>query len=108
MESHSNDSGKYCRNLRDVLARDRTVMANERTLLSYVRTAIMLLASGMTLVKILRVDPELKIVGYLLIPVSLLVALIGYLRYLKMKRVLRDLGDNGHRKDDEQDRRQLT
>lgn len=94
MENRSDDSGRYCRSLRDVLARDRTVMANERTLLSYIRTAIMLLASGMTLVKILRVDPELRIVGYLLIPVSILVALIGYLRYVKMKRVLRVLDEN--------------
>jgi putative membrane protein len=82
---------KYCRDLRDELAKDRTVMANERTLLAYVRTALMLLASGLTLVKILRVDPEFRVIGYALIPLSLVVGTMGYIRYLRVRKQLRKL-----------------
>jgi putative membrane protein len=93
------DTDKYCRDLRDELARDRTVLANERTLLAYVRTALMLLASGMTLVKILRVDQGLRIAGYVLIPLSILVGVMGDVRYLRMRRELRGIGsDREHRK----------
>ncbi|MBN2587592.1 MAG: DUF202 domain-containing protein [Candidatus Fermentibacteraceae bacterium] len=66
-------------------------MANERTLLAYVRTALMLLASGLTLVKILRVDPELRVIGYLLMPLSLVVGMMGYIRNLRIRKQLRKL-----------------
>lgn len=80
---------------RNELARERTVLANERTLLAYVRTALMLLASGITLVRILRVDAHLRLLGYVLIPVSVIVGVAGYLRFTKTRRELRMVGKRG-------------
>lgn len=88
-------TGQTCRDLRDELARERTVMANERTLLAYVRTAIMLLASGITLIKLLGVDSELKILGWLLMPLAIAVGITGYLRYAKIRRDLKKLHSSG-------------
>jgi len=82
---------KECRDLKDELAKERTVLANERTFLAYVRTTIMLLASGITLIKILRVNDILRYFGWLLIPVSAVVAAIGILRYSRRKKQLKKL-----------------
>ena len=46
--------------LRDVLAIDRTRLANERTLLAWLRTALMLLISGVTLIKATPVRPRCR------------------------------------------------
>lgn len=81
--------------LRNELARERTVLANERTLLAYVRTSLMLLASGVTLARILRVDAFLRVVGLALVPLALTVAVIGYVRYLRIRRDLRELRSSG-------------
>ncbi|MBN1434650.1 DUF202 domain-containing protein [Candidatus Fermentibacterales bacterium] len=70
-----------CDDIRNELARERTVLANERTLLAYARTALMLLASGITLVKFLEVGSDLLALGYVLIGASLLVGIIGYHRF---------------------------
>ena len=70
---------------RDSLARDRTCLANERTLLAYMRTAIMLLVSGITFVKLFGAAPWLRIGGYLLLPISVVTGLYGYMRYKKMR-----------------------
>lgn len=83
------NTGHKCRDLKDELAKERTVMANERTLLAYVRTAIMLLASGITLIKLLRVNQELRILGWLLIPLAIVVAVTGYIRYSRIHRDLK-------------------
>lgn len=83
------NTGHTCKDLKDELAKERTIMANERTFLAYVRTAIMLLASGITLIKLLRVDPELRILGLLLIPLAITVAVTGYVRYRKIRRELK-------------------
>lgn len=78
--------------LRDVLARDRTVLANERTLLAFFRTALMVSASGVTLIKFFPDNAALIAMGYLLIGVSLPVFFLGFYRYMSvradMKRVL--------------------
>ena len=80
-----------CRDLKDELARERTVMANERTFLAYVRTSIMLLASGITLIKLLRVDPGLRILGWVLIPLAVTVGVTGYVRYSRIRKELRQV-----------------
>ena len=77
--------------LRNELAVDRTILANERTLLAYLRTALMLLASGVTLVKILKVGDFLRAVGFALIPLAVLVALVGYFRFRRIRKDLRRL-----------------
>lgn len=80
-----------CRDLRDELAKERTVMANERTLLAYIRTAIMLLASGITLIKLLSVETELILLGWALIPLSVTIAAVGYKRYRKVMKELKQV-----------------
>ena len=69
--------------LRDVLAIDRTRLANERTLLAWVRTAVMLLVSGMTLLKLFEGVWSLEVLGAILIPLALVVGVIGLQRYFK-------------------------
>ncbi|MEM7797495.1 MAG: DUF202 domain-containing protein [Cyanobacteria bacterium P01_C01_bin.118] len=72
---------------RNSLARDRTLLANERTLLAYLRTAIMLFASGITLIKLFATDAQpLQALGYMLLPLSLTTGLIGYMRFVGMRR----------------------
>ena len=72
--------------VRDSLARDRTSLANERTFLAYLRTAIMLLASGVTLIKLFGTDRALLALGYMLVPVSIATGLVGYVRFIRMRR----------------------
>lgn len=72
---------------RNSLARDRTLLANERTLLAYLRTAIMLFASGITLVKLFATDQRsLQALGYMLLPLSFTTGLVGYVRFVDMRR----------------------
>jgi putative membrane protein len=68
--------------LRDVLAIERTKLANERTLLAWLRTALMLLVSGVTLIKLFEGVAAMEIIGAVLIPAAFLVAGIGLRRYL--------------------------
>jgi putative membrane protein len=74
--------------IRDFLAKDRTEMANERTLLAYTRTAIMVLATGITLVKLFADDAFLVLIGHVLYPISLLLFILGVARFIKVKKEL--------------------
>ena len=85
--------------LRDRLAGDRTVLANERTFLAYIRTAIMLLVSGITLVKLFPNDSTLLILGSFLIPVGFGVVVIGYIRFCTIQRRLEFLRKKPKNKD---------
>jgi putative membrane protein len=75
--------------LRDHLALDRTHLANERTLLAYVRTAFMLLAAGATAIKALPNDRMAVGTGWLLLAFGLLIAVLGGLRFLSVRRRIR-------------------
>ena len=75
--------------LRDYLAMDRTNLANERTFLAYVRTAIMLFISGVTLLKLFELNVVMTILGYALIPISVSVAIVGYIRFLNVRKKIR-------------------
>jgi putative membrane protein len=70
---------------RNELATQRTVLANERTFLAYVRTAIMILVSGITLIKLLGKDPVMFITGLVLLPVGLATGLTGFIRFRKLR-----------------------
>lgn len=72
--------------LRDYLALDRTVLANERTLLAYLRTAIMLLISGITIIKLFEESAFMVGFGAVLIPLSIVVAALGYIRFCRVGR----------------------
>ncbi|MEM7314449.1 MAG: DUF202 domain-containing protein [Planctomycetota bacterium] len=74
--------------LRDQLARDRTILANERTVLSYVRTTIMLLVSSVSLLKLFPENNIARIAGMVLIPLSIVTALIGTRRFFIFSRAL--------------------
>ncbi len=74
--------------VRDFLAKDRTELANERTLLSYARTGIMVFATGVTLVKLFSDDILLVMIGHALYPVSIIVFILGVLRFRKVKKDL--------------------
>lgn len=73
---------------RDRLAVQRTVLANERTLLAYSRTAIMLGASGATLLKLYSDETLPLITGWLLVTAGIGVAILGTSRFRKLARTL--------------------
>ncbi len=74
--------------LRDLLALDRTILANERTVLAYARTSVMVGVSSITLLKIFPDNPLAFCTGVALIPVSILVAAIGFRRFVGLSRSL--------------------
>lgn len=74
--------------LRDVLAIDRTRLANERTLLAWLRTALMMLVSGITLVKLFEGVWIMEVWGMILIPLSLVTAALGTRRYLQTRATI--------------------
>jgi putative membrane protein len=76
--------------LRDHLAMERTKLANERTLLSYVRSSLYLLLGGIGLVGIKQnLFEDLKVVGLVAIGLSVLFLAVGIIRYIQLKRHLR-------------------
>lgn len=75
--------------LRDHLAYDRTVLANERTLLAYVRTAIAVLAAGGALIEIFAEIRHLRILGWILLALGVLVLVLGVWRFTAVSRRLR-------------------
>ncbi|MEX3010205.1 DUF202 domain-containing protein [Hoeflea sp. TYP-13] len=68
-----------------VLAIVRTELANRRTLLSYLNTAIALFVSGAGLLK-LSGSNWLEMIGIVLMPVSVVVAVIGVVDYRILRR----------------------
>ena len=75
---------------RDELALRRTLLANERTLLAYGRSAIMLAASGMTLWKIDAIHGKNdSSLASTLVATAVVVAVIGWYRFLRVRRTLR-------------------
>ena len=76
--------------MRDHLAMERTKLANERTLLSYVRSSLYLLLGGIGLVGIKQnLFEDLKVVGLVAIGLSVLFLAVGIIRYIQLKRHLR-------------------
>lgn len=80
--------------LRDHLAADRTRMANERTLLSYLRTFIMILASGVTFIKVFPENNKLFYTGVALIPIAIILLAIGVYSYAKVRKEMKELYKN--------------
>jgi putative membrane protein len=77
--------------IRDRLALERTILANERTLLAYSRTAIMLVATGGTLLKF-YIDQFLPAIsGGVLIAAGIGVAAFGVARFRKLARSLPEI-----------------
>jgi putative membrane protein len=73
--------------LRDHLALERTKLANERTLLSYIRTTLYLVLGGIAFLG-MRDLKEVKNLGYFSLTLSIIVLLIGIVRFYQLKRHL--------------------
>ena len=82
--------------LRDELAIDRTELANERTLLAYVRTALALFLTGISGVHLpglgegTSFGPGYRVAGWIFIAIAAAVVTIGYMRYRKIRKRIRD------------------
>ncbi|TWU56174.1 DUF202 domain-containing protein [Rubripirellula reticaptiva] len=72
----------------DDLALARTHLANERTLLAYGRTALMVAATGVTLIKFFADTVPIRTMGLILIGLGLIVGLVGIQRFVSLKRRL--------------------
>lgn len=66
--------------LRDYFALQRTIMANERTLLAYIRTSLAFFIVGCSLIKFFNLIYAF-ILGWIFVLVSILIILVGFLRY---------------------------
>jgi putative membrane protein len=78
--------------LTDRLAVTRTDLANERTLLAYIRTALALAAGGLGLVQFFS-SPIAVALGWILMPVGVVVLFIGAERFRRARRKLHALTD---------------
>ena len=74
-------------NLTDQLAIERTKLANERTFLSYFRTFIVLLSSGFAVIKLSLLE-DIKVMGYVLMALSLVMVIIGLFRFRHIRKSL--------------------
>lgn len=71
--------------LTDRLALDRTHLANQRTLLAFTRTGIYFVFTGLGILHIVDI-PGLFWAGWVAIGVGAIVAVIGLVNYLRMKK----------------------
>lgn len=70
--------------LRDELAIERTLLSNERTFLAYLRTAVALVLAGVTFIHFAN-RSWLEILGFVCVPVGVLILVISYIRYRKIR-----------------------
>lgn len=68
----------------------RSILANERTFLAYQRTAVTTLAAAASFIKFFD-NPLLEFLGWALLPVSVVTAGLGALRYRRMRGRIRRL-----------------
>lgn len=73
---------------RDYLAIERTRLANERTFLSYFRTFVVMLSSGIAIVK-LDMLADIQFLGIALLIVAPIILGIGWFRLIYVRRHIR-------------------
>ena len=78
---------------RDDLALVRTDLANERTLLAYGRTALMVVATGFSLIKFFPESILLRGIGWVLAVVGVTIGVIGAVRFTRLQNTLHDASD---------------
>ena len=76
--------------LRDHLAMERTKLANERTLLSYIRTSLYLVLGGIAFLGMKNLE-ELRNLGYFSLVLSVILLIIGLVRFYQLKRHLKTM-----------------
>ncbi|MCJ7749498.1 MAG: DUF202 domain-containing protein [Armatimonadetes bacterium] len=94
METPDSPYSRYCEEeliLRDHLAAERTVLANERTALAYLRTMLTFLIGGATFIQFFD-SVLIEVLGWIFLPVSLVVGVFGLVKYVKVKRQLAQIG----------------
>lgn len=74
----------------DLLAIERNVLANERTFLAYVRTFLSFAVAGVALIQFFE-EQSFIIFGFLLIPLGFIILVIGFFRFLKVRRHIMDI-----------------
>lgn len=74
--------------LRDHLSMERTKLANERTLLSYIRTSLYLILGGIAFIG-MKDLAEIKNLGYFSLVLSVVVLIIGIVRFYQLKKHLK-------------------
>jgi putative membrane protein len=79
--------------IRDHMAAERTIFANERTLMAYLRTAMTISVGGFVAIKLSN-DLYLKIIGVILIPIGIILAIYSFIRYRHKQQLI-----EGHHKD---------
>ena len=76
--------------LRDELAIDRTLLANERTMMAYVRLAITLVIAGISIIHF-AMEKWFETAGFLCVPLGIAAGFVGWHRYQKMDRQIREI-----------------
>ena len=84
--------------LREHLAAARSILANERTFLAYQRTALTELAVAATFIRFFD-HPALTVIGWLLVPASVVTMALGLGRYRRMHKLIHHLEENALRPD---------
>ena len=72
-------------NANNRLALTRTKLANERTFLAYFRTFVVILSSGLAIIKIEALN-NIMLLGYFLIGISVILVIIGIIRFFYVKK----------------------
>ncbi|GAA4422896.1 hypothetical protein GCM10023188_01040 [Pontibacter saemangeumensis] len=73
--------------IRDHMAEQRTIFANERTLMAYLRTAMTVTVGGFVAVKFSD-DLYLEVIGVILIPIGIILAIYSFVRYRQKQRLI--------------------
>jgi putative membrane protein len=76
---------------RTLLAVQRNLLAVERTFLAYLRTALAFSGVGLTLVEVFSEEKLLLVIGWIFIPLGLLLVFWGGWRSLKARRLSKRL-----------------
>ena len=95
-------------NERTRMANERTRMANERTVLAYLRSAIMLAASGATLIQLYPMRADIKATGVVLIVAGIGLLVFGGVRFRRLARMLGPSPARDHAKRSKRDIASLT
>ncbi|WP_242926417.1 YidH family protein [Pontibacter vulgaris] len=74
--------------IRDQMAVQRTIFANERTLMAYLRTSIAIIGGGFAAIKLSK-HIYMEIVGLVLMPTGLALALYSLYRYVQKQKLIK-------------------
>ncbi len=71
------------------LATERTNFANERTFMAYARTAFAMVVVGLTMLEFFDRE-RYRLLSLALIPLGVAVAIFGFVRFWKKRKLIRD------------------